>query len=158
MSYFTCLAQKNCQLSLTAFNWFLILDKIQDGDHVWGGYRPPAAPPSIKYTSPCREDLKAVHWWENHSVGTTFLSEGGGKGSPFRFKIKCSIQSCITLGLLGQYQFQKKKEDHHYWGPNGRSLLSFISCLIRYFTVQKKDHVCRQNLLCDGFSKSFTLN
>ena len=42
----------------TAFTWFLILDKIQDGDHVWWRHRLPAAPPPIKYTSSCREDQK----------------------------------------------------------------------------------------------------
>ena len=43
------------------FTWFLILDKIQDGgqdgDHLWWRHRPPAAPPPIKYTLSCREDL-----------------------------------------------------------------------------------------------------
>jgi len=34
-------------LTVTVFTWFLILDKIQDGDHD----RPPAAPPPIKYTA-----------------------------------------------------------------------------------------------------------
>ena len=47
---------------LTVFTWFLILNKIQDGgqegDHVWKRYRPPAAPPPIKYTSCCREDQR----------------------------------------------------------------------------------------------------
>ena len=38
--------------------WFLILDKIQDGDNVWWRHRPPAAPPPIKYTSSCREDQR----------------------------------------------------------------------------------------------------
>ena len=32
-------------LILTVFTWFLILDKIQDGGHVWWRYRPLAAPP-----------------------------------------------------------------------------------------------------------------
>ena len=82
---FTCLAQKNYQFSLTVFtcNWFLILDKIQDDDHVWWRHRPPAAPPPIKYTSSCREDLKAVHWWQNHSVATPFW--GGREGREVAF-------------------------------------------------------------------------
>ena len=42
----------------SVFTWFLILDKIQDGDHVWWRHRPPAAPPPIKYTSFCREDQR----------------------------------------------------------------------------------------------------
>ena len=43
---------------LTVLTWFLILGKIQDGDHCWWRHRPPAAPPPIKYTSPCREDQR----------------------------------------------------------------------------------------------------
>ena len=34
---------------LAVLTWFLILDKIQDGDHVWWRHRPPAVPPPIKY-------------------------------------------------------------------------------------------------------------
>ena len=45
-------------LILIVFTWFLILDKIQDGDHVWWRHRPPATPPPIKYTSSCREDQR----------------------------------------------------------------------------------------------------
>ena len=41
-----------------SISWFLILDKIQDGDHVWWRHRPPAAPPPIKYTWSCREDQR----------------------------------------------------------------------------------------------------
>ena len=58
---FYTLSAKNL-IILTVFTWFLILDKIQDGgqdgDHVWKRYRPPAAPPPIKYTSCCREDQR----------------------------------------------------------------------------------------------------
>ena len=36
---------------LAVLTWFLILDKIQDGDHVWWRHRPPAVPPPIKYTA-----------------------------------------------------------------------------------------------------------
>ena len=43
---------------LTVFTWFLILDKIQDGHHVWWRHRPPAAPPPIKYTSSWYEDQR----------------------------------------------------------------------------------------------------
>ena len=43
---------------LTVFTWFLILDKIQDGQHVWWRHRPPAAPPPIKYTSSWYEDQR----------------------------------------------------------------------------------------------------
>ena len=41
---------------LAVFTCFLILDKIQDGNHVWWRYRPPTAPPPIKYISSCWED------------------------------------------------------------------------------------------------------
>ena len=41
---------------LAVLSWFLILGKIQDGDHCWWRHRPPAAPPPIKYTSSCWED------------------------------------------------------------------------------------------------------
>ena len=44
------------------FYLIFILDKIQDGDQdgdrVWWRHSPPAAPPSIKYTSTCREDQR----------------------------------------------------------------------------------------------------
>ena len=43
---------------LAVLTWFLILGKIQDGDHCWWHHRPPAAPPPIKYTSSCREDQR----------------------------------------------------------------------------------------------------
>ena len=43
---------------LAVFPWFLILSKIQDGDHCEWHHRPPAAPPSIKYTSSCWEDQR----------------------------------------------------------------------------------------------------
>ena len=37
------------------FTWFLILGKIQDGDHCWWRHRPL---PPIKYTSSCGEDQR----------------------------------------------------------------------------------------------------
>ena len=40
---------------LAVLTWFLILGKIQDGDHFGAVTGPPAAPPPIKYTSSCRE-------------------------------------------------------------------------------------------------------
>ena len=43
---------------LAVFTWFLILGKIQDGDHAWWRHRPPAGPPPIKYTSSCWEDQR----------------------------------------------------------------------------------------------------
>ena len=43
---------------LAVLTWFLILGKIQDGDHCWWRHRPPAAPLPIKYTSSCWEDQR----------------------------------------------------------------------------------------------------
>ena len=43
---------------IAILTWFLILGKIQDGDHCWWRHRPPAAPPPIKYTSSCWEDQR----------------------------------------------------------------------------------------------------
>ena len=43
---------------LAVLAWFLILDKIQDGDHCWRRHRPPAASPPTKYTLSCRGDQR----------------------------------------------------------------------------------------------------
>ena len=44
---------------LAVLIWFLIPAKIQDGrqdgGHCWWRYRPPAAPPLLKYTTSCKE-------------------------------------------------------------------------------------------------------
>ena len=40
---------------VNVFTWFSVLEKMQDGDHVWWRHRPPAVPPRIEYTSSCRE-------------------------------------------------------------------------------------------------------
>ena len=42
--------ERKKMLIRSVFTLFLILDKIQDGNHVWWRHRPPAAPPPIKYT------------------------------------------------------------------------------------------------------------
>ena len=54
MCYFTCRAQKLPFFAV--LTWFLILAKIQVGDHCWWCHRPPASPPPIKYTSSCWAD------------------------------------------------------------------------------------------------------
>ena len=76
-------------LLLTVFTWFLILDKIPDGDHVWWRHRLPAAPPPIKYTSSCREDQRLFS--EGKIVSkycNTSKTQGGGGSinphSPYR--------------------------------------------------------------------------
>ena len=57
-NYLCVILQVKRKLILTVFTWFLILDKIQDGNHVWWLHRPPAAPPPIKYNSSYREDQR----------------------------------------------------------------------------------------------------
>ena len=52
------LVKRKKLLIVTVFTCFLVLEKIQDGDHVWWRHRPPAVPPRIKYTSSCREGQK----------------------------------------------------------------------------------------------------
>ena len=57
-------------LTVTVFTWFLVLEKMQDGYHVWWHHRPLAVPPRIKYTSSCRElRSKAFHWRQNRNKG-----------------------------------------------------------------------------------------
>ena len=59
---FYMLSAKKKLLILTVSTWFLILDKIhdgdQDGDHVQRRHRPPAALPPINYASSCRDDQR----------------------------------------------------------------------------------------------------
>ena len=52
------LVKRKKLLIVTVFTCFLVLEKIQDGDHVWWRHRPPAVPPRIKYTSSCTEGQK----------------------------------------------------------------------------------------------------
>ena len=57
-------------LIVTVFKWFLFLEKMQDGYHVWWHHRPLAVPPRIKYTSSCKElRSKAFHWRQNRNKG-----------------------------------------------------------------------------------------
>ena len=64
-------------LIVTVFTWFLVLEKMQDGYHVWWHHRPLAVPPRMKYTSSCRElRSKAFHWRQNRNKG------GGGSINP----------------------------------------------------------------------------
>ena len=57
------LVKRKKLLIVTVFTWFLVLEKMQDGYHVWWRHRPLAEPPHIKYTSYCRElRSKAFHW------------------------------------------------------------------------------------------------
>ena len=50
---------------LAVLTWFLILGKIQDGDHYRRRHRPPAAPPFVKYTSSLLRRSKAFQRRQN---------------------------------------------------------------------------------------------
>ena len=64
------LVKRKKLLIVTVFRWFLVLEKMQDGYHVWWRYRPLAEPPRIKYTSSCRElRSKAFYWRQNRNKG-----------------------------------------------------------------------------------------
>ena len=80
--------------SIAILTWFLILGKIQDGIHCWWRHRPPAALPTIKYTSSCWEDQRIstkgeiVSKYRNKSINL-------GRGS-----IKPSLlPPCNTVGV-----------------------------------------------------------
>ena len=72
-SNFLCvvlLVKRKKLLIVTVFTWFLVLEKMQDGYHVWWRHRPLAEPPHIKYTSSCRElRSKAFHWSQYRNKG-----------------------------------------------------------------------------------------
>ena len=64
------LVKRKKLLIVTVFTWFLVLEKMQDGYHVWWRYRPLTEPPRIKYTSSCRElRSKAFYWRQNRNKG-----------------------------------------------------------------------------------------
>ena len=64
------LVKRKKLLIVTVFTWFLVLEKMQDGYHVWWHYGPLAEPPHIKYTSSCRElRSKAFHWSQYRNKG-----------------------------------------------------------------------------------------
>ena len=68
------LVKRKKLLIVTVFTCFLVLEKIQDGDHVWWRHRPPAVPPRIKYTSSYREGQKLS------TEGKIEIRGGGGGG------------------------------------------------------------------------------
>ena len=64
------LVKRKKLLIVTVFTWFLVLEKMQDGYHVWWHHRPLAVTPRIKCTSSCRElRSKAFHWSQNRNKG-----------------------------------------------------------------------------------------
>ena len=83
MCYFTCQAQKLPFFAV--LTWFLILGKIQVGDHCWWCHRPPAAPPPIKYTSSC---------WADQTLSTE-----GKIASKY-----CYISTCIYISTMFLFQ------------------------------------------------------
>ena len=48
---------------------FYLAEKIQDGDYVWWRHRPPAAPPTMKYTSSWREAQRLSTEGKNSKEG-----------------------------------------------------------------------------------------
>ena len=89
---------------LAVLTWFLILGKIQDGDHCWWRHRSPAAPPPIKYTSSCREDQrlstegKIVTKYCNISKT---LERGSNNRPPPLLCTKVGVWNCVYVqGLI----------------------------------------------------------
>ena len=82
-------------LILTAFTWFLIREKIQDGDYVWWRHRQPTTPLPIKYTS--SYSLKKIKGFplkaksfRNTATHQKLNGGGGGPSNP---------SPCTTVGL-----------------------------------------------------------
>ena len=74
-------------LILTVFTWFLIREKIQDGDYVWWRHRQPTTPLPIKYTS--SYSLKKIKGFPlkaksfRNTATHQKLNGGGGSIKPF---------------------------------------------------------------------------
>ena len=80
-------------LILTVFTWFLMLDKIQDGGHVWWRHRPSAAPPPLKYTSSCREGQRISAEGKIVSKYCNISKSHGGGG------VLMEPPPCTTVGV-----------------------------------------------------------
>ena len=78
-------------LILTVFIWFLILDKIQDGDHVWWRQKPPALLSPTKCTLSCREDQGLSTEGKIASKYCNISKNKGGSLTP--------PPSCTTVGV-----------------------------------------------------------
>ena len=76
-------------LFIAVLTWFLILGKIQDGDHCWWRHRPPAAPSLIKYTPSCWEDQRLS------TEGKTILKYCKNSGEGFHTEIVIHSMSLI---------------------------------------------------------------
>ena len=84
---------------LTTLTWFLILGKIQvcgQGDDHCRRHWPPAAPPSIKYASSCREDERLSSEGKIFStlsnIYKKFLEPRWG------YEFACGIRGLIQIG------------------------------------------------------------
>ena len=119
MCYFTC------QAHIAVLTWFLILGKIQDGDHFWWRHRPSAAPP-IKFTS---------SFWKDPRLSTEGkivskycnISKTRGRGSNI-------LPPCITVGVwicgyvrglrsldIGQVRFFRSYQPRRRKGVNKKA-------------------------------------
>ena len=102
-------------LILIVFTWFLILDKIQDGYHVWWRHRPPATPPPIKYTSSCREDQRLSTEGKIVLKFCDISKTQGGKvpstPSPPLSWSAVGVWRCVYVqGLNGRIKTEKQKK------------------------------------------------
>ena len=77
---------------LAVLTWFLILGKIQDGDHCWWRHRPPAAPPPIKCTSSCKEDQRP-------STEEKIVSKYCNKPKTLGGMVSSTTTPCTTVGV-----------------------------------------------------------
>ena len=95
-------------LILAVFTWFLVLDKIQDGDH-WWRHRPPAAPPPINISHLVENikgfPLKAKSF---RNIATFQKLKGGGSINPnswefFVYAIFWFFKICLENWEMHKY-------------------------------------------------------
>ena len=121
----------------------LIFDKIQDGcqdgDHVWRRHRPPTAPPPIKYTSSCRENIKGfplkANTFRNTAMyqklkgGSITLYHGGGMTLRVCPKVNASFHCSEKVIIFNEWKSRSLR-----W--NRRSLLRLMTyCSISVTTI-----------------------
>ena len=99
-NYFCYFYMQKLYSSRFYLNWIFdkIQDGCQDGDHVWWRHRPPAAPPSIKYTSSCREKMKGfplkAKSFRNTAMYQKLKERGGGQSSPLVPRWGMTLRVC----------------------------------------------------------------
>ena len=79
---------------LAVFTWFLILGKIQDGDHCWWRHR---ALPPIKYTSSCREDQRLFAEGKIFSKYCNISKTLGGSIRPPPLRTMVGVWICMYV-------------------------------------------------------------